>query len=151
MVRTPKPWQQDILVLIILILVRLRDTEMLTIFWTNCVILKCNGDKTIQQICDIIKPHIRLAGIYLYSVDINNKAKGGKLPVIIVNFLAKATVLGYSHRCIPRMGSILPCCLPGGKAGGLQILRCQGIVVAYYKFTLDAWTLKPSEFCNVGV
>ena len=38
-----------------------------------------------------------------------------------------------------------------GKAGGLQILRCQGIAVAYYGFTLDALTLKPSDFCNVGV
>jgi len=38
-----------------------------------------------------------------------------------------------------------------GKAGGLQILRCQGIAVGNYSFTLDAWTLKPSDFCNVGV
>jgi hypothetical protein len=43
----------------------------------------------------------------------------------------------------------LPCCLPYGKAGGLQILRCQGIAVGYYGFTLDAWSLKPSDFCNV--
>jgi hypothetical protein len=48
------------------------------------------------------------------------------------------------------MGSILPCCLPYGKAGGLQILRCQGIAVGCYGFTLDAWSLKPSGFCNVG-
>jgi hypothetical protein len=26
-----------------------------------------------------------------------------------------------------------------GKAGGLQILCCQGIAVADYSFTLDAW------------
>jgi hypothetical protein len=37
------------------------------------------------------------------------------------------------------------------KAGGLQILRCQGIAVGYYGFNLDALTLKPSDFCNVGV
>jgi hypothetical protein len=37
------------------------------------------------------------------------------------------------------------------KAGGLQILRCQGIAVGNYSFTLDALTLKPSGFCNVGV
>jgi len=49
------------------------------------------------------------------------------------------------------MGSILPCFFPFGKAGGLQILRCQGIAVGYYGFTLDALTLKPSDFCNVGV
>jgi len=45
----------------------------------------------------------------------------------------------------------LPCCLPYGKAGGLQILRSQGIAIGYYGFTLDAWTLKPSGICNVGV
>jgi hypothetical protein len=49
------------------------------------------------------------------------------------------------------MGSILPCCLPYGNAGGLQILRCQGFEVKYYDFTLDALTLKPSDVCNVGV
>ena len=47
------------------------------------------------------------------------------------------------------MGSILPCCLPYGKAGGLQILCCQGIKVTDYNFTLDALALKPSSFCNV--
>ena len=36
------------------------------------------------------------------------------------------------------------------KAGRLQILRCQGITVSNYGFTLDALTLKPSDFCNVG-
>ena len=36
------------------------------------------------------------------------------------------------------------------KAGGLQILRCQGIAVGDYGFTLDV-TLKPSYFCNVGL
>jgi hypothetical protein len=47
------------------------------------------------------------------------------------------------------MGSILPCCLPFGKAGGLQILCCQGFEVNDYNFTLDALALKPSGFCNV--
>ena len=46
------------------------------------------------------------------------------------------------------MGLILPYCLPCGKAGGLQILCCQGIKVADYNFTLDALALKPSDFCN---
>ena len=45
----------------------------------------------------------------------------------------------------------MPYCLPLGKAGGLQILRCQGIAVNYYNFTLDALALKPSDFCNVRV
>ena len=49
------------------------------------------------------------------------------------------------------MGSILPCCLPFGNAGGLQILRCQEFEVKYYVFTLDALTLKPSDVCIVGV
>ncbi len=37
------------------------------------------------------------------------------------------------------------------KAGGLQILCCQGFAVADYSFTLDALALKPSGFCNVRV
>ena len=37
------------------------------------------------------------------------------------------------------------------KAGGLQILCCQGIKVADHDFTLDALALKPSDFCNVRV
>jgi hypothetical protein len=45
----------------------------------------------------------------------------------------------------------LPCCLPYGKAGGLQILCCQGIKATDYDFTLDALALKPSDFCNVRV
>ncbi len=49
------------------------------------------------------------------------------------------------------MGSVLPCCLPYGKAGGLHILCCQGIKVTDYNFTLDALALKPSDFCNVRV
>jgi hypothetical protein len=49
------------------------------------------------------------------------------------------------------MGSILPCRLPFGNAGGLQILRCQEFEVKYYDVTLDALTLKPSDVCNVGV
>jgi len=38
-----------------------------------------------------------------------------------------------------------------GKAGGLQILCCQGFDVNDYNFTLDALALKPSGFCNVRV
>ena len=49
------------------------------------------------------------------------------------------------------MESILPCFLPYGKAGGLQILCCQGFEVNDYNFTLDALALKPSDFCNVRV
>jgi hypothetical protein len=45
----------------------------------------------------------------------------------------------------------MPCCLPIGKAGGLQILCCQGIAVNDYSFTLDASALKPSDFCNIKV
>jgi hypothetical protein len=37
------------------------------------------------------------------------------------------------------------------KAGGLQILRCQGFAVSKYGFTLDVLTLKPSGFCNERV
>jgi len=51
----------------------------------------------------------------------------------------------------PRDYKRLPCFLPFGKAGELQILRCQGIAVSYYSFSLDALTLKLSDFCNVRV
>ncbi len=44
----------------------------------------------------------------------------------------------------PRLRSV-------GKAGGLQVLCCQGIAVNDYSFTLDALALKPSGFCNVRV
>ena len=50
-----------------------------------------------------------------------------------------------------RIKSILPCYLPFGNAGGLQLLCCQGFEVKYYDVTLDAWNLKPSSVCNVGV
>ena len=52
------------------------------------------------------------------------------------------------------MGSSLPCCFTlktTRKAGGLQIMCCQGIKVTDYDFTLDALALKPSDFCNVRV
>ena len=39
-----------------------------------------------------------------------------------------------------------------GKAGGLQILRCQGFEVNYYNFTLDApaWRDHTSDFISFG-
>jgi hypothetical protein len=37
------------------------------------------------------------------------------------------------------------------KSGGLQIPRCQWFAVDDYGFTLGALTLKPSDFCNIGV
>jgi len=37
---------------------------------------------------------------------------------------------------------------PGGKAGDAQILRCQGIVVKRYDFTLGALVLRFSGFYN---
>lgn len=40
---------------------------------------------------------------------------------------------------------------PSGNAGGAQIRRCQGIAVKCYGFTLGAFALNPSGFCNVGV
>ena len=40
---------------------------------------------------------------------------------------------------------------PDGKAGGIQIRRCQGIAVKRYGGTLGALALNPSGFCNVGV
>jgi hypothetical protein len=49
---------------------------------------------------------------------------------------------------------LMPCCLPCGKVGGLQIRRCQGFAVdldLLRLFTLGALALKPSDFCNVMV
>jgi hypothetical protein len=69
----------------------------------------------------------------------------------MANIVKSAIIRGYLQLCIQRIGSILPCFSPYGKAGGLQILRCQGIALAYYGFTIDALTLKPSDFCNVGI
>jgi hypothetical protein len=37
---------------------------------------------------------------------------------------------------------------PKGKAGGIQIRRCQGIAVKCYGGTLGALALNPSGFCN---
>ncbi len=62
-------------------------------------------------------------------------------------------VSGSNQRCIPgsvRFFSIF-FTLRFGKAGGLQIRRCQGFAVAHYGFTLGALALKPSDFCNTGV
>jgi hypothetical protein len=50
-----------------------------------------------------------------------------------------------------RIGPLMPSFLPCGKAGGLQILRCQGLAVIYYGCALGALTLKPSGFSNIGV
>ncbi len=58
---------------------------------------------------------------------------------------------GIARRWIQRIGPILSYFLPCGKAGRLQIPRCQGFAVVHYNFTLSALTLKPSDFCNVGV
>ncbi len=44
-----------------------------------------------------------------------------------------------------------PSFLPSGKAGGLQIRRCQGFAVTHYGFSLGALALKPSDFCNIGI
>ncbi len=45
---------------------------------------------------------------------------------------------------------IFSCFPPCGKAGGIQIQRCQGIAVKGYGFTLVASSLNPSRFGNVG-
>ena len=45
----------------------------------------------------------------------------------------------------------MPSFLPLGKAGGLQIRRCQGLAVDDYGFTPGALALKPSNVCNTGV
>ena len=41
--------------------------------------------------------------------------------------------------------------LPFGKAGDLQIRRCQRFAVVHYSVTLSASSLKTSDFCIVRV
>ena len=67
---------------------------------------------------------------------INNMAKIRQWSTIVTDIIAKWQIPGYLPWWIRRMGSILPCCFPCGKAGGLQILRCWGFEVKYYTFTL---------------
>jgi hypothetical protein len=59
--------------------------------------------------------------------------------------------LDLTNGAIQDLFDFSPFFLPFGKTGGLQILRCQGLAVDHYGFTLDALTLNPSGFCNVGV
>jgi hypothetical protein len=53
-----------------------------------------------------------------------------------------------THGVIQDMFDFLSIFLSFGKAGCLQIQRCQGFAVDHYSFTLGALTLKPSDFCN---
>ncbi len=61
-----------------------------------------------------------------------------------------ACVLNYEvhHLFSPRCNDNFLIFYPDGKAGGAQILRCQGIAVKCYGFTLGALVLSPSGFCN---
>jgi len=60
-------------------------------------------------------------------------------------------VSGSNQRCIPGSVRFFSIFFTLGKAGGLQIRRCQGFAVAHYGFTLGALALKPSDFCNTGI
>ena len=64
---------------------------------------------------------------------------------------SEGTILWVSQKVNSKDGIDLPCCLSCGKAGGRQILGCQGINVSDYNFNLDALALKPADFCNLGV
>ena len=69
-----------------------------------------------------------------------------------VDFAMLFTLLVFASSYDPTRWSSLPATTQqAGKAGGLQILCCQGIKVTDYNFTLDALALKPSDFCNVRV
>jgi len=46
---------------------------------------------------------------------------------------------------------IFSCFYPCGKAGAIQIRRCQGLAVDHYGGTLGALALNRSGLCNVGV
>jgi hypothetical protein len=79
-----------------------------------------------------------------------HKQYGKKYLIICyyIQYRSVCTIFWKSHLVNSKDALILAYCLPFGKAGELQILRCQGIAVNNYNFTLDAWTLKPSDFCN---
>jgi hypothetical protein len=49
-----------------------------------------------------------------------------------------------------RWGRFCHVVYPTGKAGGHQILCCQGFAVNDYSFTLDALALKPPAFATLG-
>jgi hypothetical protein len=68
-----------------------------------------------------------------------------------IQYRSVSNIFWKSHLVNSKDALILAYCLPFGKAGGLQILCCQGIKVTDYNFTLDALALKPSGFCNVRV
>ena len=65
------------------------------------------------------------------------------------NIVVMKPVSGYRRIYLRRIGSILPCCLPSGKVGGLQIQRSQGLSVDDYSFTLDALTLNSPTFASL--
>jgi hypothetical protein len=55
-------------------------------------------------------------------------------------------LMGFSGKTM-----IFSYCSPCGKAGAIQIRRCQGLAVDDYGGTLGALALNRSGFCNVGV
>jgi hypothetical protein len=60
-------------------------------------------------------------------------------------------ILGMQPMGFAGKTMIFSCCYPCGKAGAIQIRRCQGIAVDDYGGTLGALALNRSGFCNVGV
>jgi hypothetical protein len=72
--------------------------------------------------------------------------------VMCVEFMSNPGLVSeINQRCIPGLVRFVSIFLPFGKAGGLQIRRCQGLAVADYGGTLGALSLKPSGFCNIGL
>jgi hypothetical protein len=60
-------------------------------------------------------------------------------------------IIGMHQVRVAGKTMIFSCCSPCGKAGAIQIRRCQGIAVDYYGGTLGALALNRSGFCKVGV
>ena len=80
----------------------------------------------------------------------------------LIRYYSESTILWISHAVNSKDGvdfamlftlwsSLSATTQHVGKAGGLQILCCQGINVTDYNFNLDALALKPSDFCNISV
>ena len=73
-----------------------------------------------------------------------HKQYGKKYLIICyyTQYRSVSTIFWKFHLVNSKDALILAYCLPFGKAGGLQILRCQGIEVNNYNFTLDAPALR---------
>jgi len=75
-------------------------------------------------------------------------AKSKKQYIIFEKIIRIVPIFSFNCRCILGMRSNDAMLFTLGKAGGLQILRYQGLAVADYGFALGCLAPKPSGFRN---